>query len=203
VRLSDFLEQLDNFSYDLVTNNEERIHKWLIAFGVGLLNNESNQLSAREERLLYEWGARFGERLRNLVATCRVRTTPRPLAIEDRKSLRQLQSMDPYEFEEWVGRYFEAQGYRDVLVTQGAADFGVDVFMCHPRGGDIVVQCKRFKAGHLVGRPIVQQTYGVMHLLGAKHCYVVTSSGFSEPALDLERDHKDIVLIDGERLCAT
>lgn len=200
----DLVERLDDILYDEVLSkfDDQHIEKWLIAFGAGLLD-EKKQLRGWQEELLHKWGLSLGERLRGMAVDRGIGSHPPALPRKDRKSLRQLQRMDPFEFEKWTGRYLLAQGYRDVVVTQGTADFGVDVYMRCPNGAPAVAQCKRYKAGHLVGRPIVQQTYGVMHLLKAKYCYVITTSGFSEPALELQRDHRHIVLINGKMLCAT
>ena len=72
--------------------------------------------------------------------------------------------------------------------------------MTCPNRRRAVVQVKRYKG--TVGRPVVQQTYGAMHLVGAERCYVVTYGRFARPARELEEEHKDIVLLDGRQLVA-
>lgn len=108
-----------------------------------------------------------------------------------------MRALDPEEFEYWTAGIFETFGFKDVVVPSFSGDFGVDVYMTTPNGKHAIAQCKRYNGQ--VGRPIVQQTYGVMKLLEAELCYVVTSGRFTQYAAELGK-RRDIVLLDGEFL---
>lgn len=111
-----------------------------------------------------------------------------------------LARMDPGDFEFWVANYFQHQRYRNVLVTPISGDFGVDIYMTCPDRTLAVAQVKRYDAA--VGRPVVQQTFGVMVLVGARRCIVAASGDFSSKARELETERKEIFLVDGKQLLA-
>lgn len=77
---------------------------------------------------------------------------------------------------EWLRFY----GYVDVVVVGGAGDGGVDV-----RGIDILAQVKA-EVGK-VGRPVVQQTYGISRL-ESKRAAVFSLGGFTEEAIAWAND---------------
>ncbi len=112
-------------------------------------------------------------------------------------SLRQIQAMDPFAFEEYVAqRLFARQGYT-VINTQDSKDGGIDVLVTDRYGQQAVVQCKRYKA--TVGSGTVRELYGTMIHTGAARAFLVTSSTISDDARKWAAD-KPITLIDGKRL---
>lgn len=112
-------------------------------------------------------------------------------------SLREIQAMDPFAFEEYVAqRLFARQGYR-VTNTQDSKDGGIDVLVTNRYGEQAVVQCKRYRA--TVGAGTVRELYGTMIHTGAARAFLVTSSTISEDARRWAAD-KPITLIDGKRL---
>jgi restriction system protein len=112
-------------------------------------------------------------------------------------SLRQLQTMDPFAFEEYVAqRLFARQGYR-VINTQDSKDGGVDILVTNRYGQQAVVQCKRYRG--TVGAATVRELYGTMIHSGATRAFLVTSSTISDDARKWAAN-KPIVLIDGKRL---
>lgn len=111
------------------------------------------------------------------------------------KTRRQIEKLDPEEFEYWTADYLEQWGFKNAIVSAYGNDFGVDVHVTCPNRKQAVVQCKKYSKP--IGRPVVQQIYGVMILLGAKRCYVVTNATFSRPAWELAEQHKEIILLDG------
>jgi len=114
-------------------------------------------------------------------------------------SLRDIQSMDPFAFEEYVAqRLFARQGYK-VLNTQDSKDGGVDILVTDPDGYDAIVQCKRYRG--TVGSPTVRELYGTMIHSGVTRAFLVTSSTISDDARKWAMG-KPITLIDGERLVA-
>jgi len=173
----------------------------LQAFGAGLLGDKRRP-SELSERVLFSLGKRIRQRIERLQAdrAAQAEQRRRTNAVRNVRTLRRLQRMSPADFEYWCKGYFESHGFRDVTVTRLSKDFGVDLYMTCPDGKKAVVQCKRYAGS--VGRPVVQQTYGVMNLLKAKRCYVVSTGHFSKAARDLEQKHKNIILLDGEALIA-
>ena len=112
-------------------------------------------------------------------------------------SLREIQIMDPFAFEEYVAqRLFARQGYT-VINTQDSKDGGVDVLVTDRYGQQAVVQCKRYRA--TVGSGTVRELYGTMIHAGAARAFLVTSSTISDDARKWAAD-KPITLIDGRRL---
>ncbi len=112
-------------------------------------------------------------------------------------SLRELQQMDPFAFEEYVAqRLFARQGYT-VLNTQDSKDGGVDILVTDPAGREAVVQCKRYRG--TVGAATVRELYGTMIHAGAARAFLVTSSPISRDARRWVAG-KPITLIDGKQL---
>ncbi|MCB0065389.1 MAG: restriction endonuclease [Caldilineaceae bacterium] len=112
-------------------------------------------------------------------------------------SLRELQAMDPFDFEEYVAqRLFARQGYA-VINTQDSKDGGVDILVTDASGQSAVVQCKRYRG--TVGSATVRELYGTMVHTGAARAFLVTSGTISLDARKWVED-KPITLIDGKRL---
>lgn len=109
-----------------------------------------------------------------------------------------LLTMDPFLFERHVMSFFQQQGLL-AWATQKTNDGGVDGFAKH-REGLIVVQCKRYASDNLVDRPTVQQLKGVVEENAAFRGYLVTTSGFSQPAQECAALSDRIVLVDMEGL---
>ena len=119
------------------------------------------------------------------------------------KSLRKLTNIDHKDFEYWTAGFFQDLGCKSVIVVPPGPDFGVDISMTTPNRRRAIVQCKRYKQNHLISRPIVQQTYGVMHAMKAHYCYVVTTSNFTRDAITFSEEvdkGKKVILINGKDL---
>lgn len=113
---------------------------------------------------------------------------------EEEAALRKkLCTMDPFDFERHVMSFFEASNML-AWVTKKSNDLGVDGFARHP-DGVIVVQCKRYAPGKLVGSPAVQQFKGVIEENNALRGYLVTTSGFSEAAADSAGKTDKVILV--------
>jgi hypothetical protein len=101
---------------------------------------------------------------------------------EDEAEIRStLLAMDPFDFERHVMNFFKAAGM-EAWVTRKSNDMGVDGFAKHP-DGLIVVQCKRNALDNRVGRPKIQEFKGVIEENGALKGWFVTTSGFSQEAV--------------------
>jgi hypothetical protein len=170
------------------------------SFGAGLLG-ESYAPTDAEEKYVLIIGRWINDRL-NKARKDRESYQEQAKHIDNTRSahtLRALRTMDPKDFEYWSARYFKDKGYRNIWVVPPGPDFGLDIQMTCPNGIKAIVQCKRYSVKHFVDRPVVQQTYGVMRLLKARKCFIVTTSSFTRDALELGQ-RKDIVLIDGSTL---
>lgn len=105
-------------------------------------------------------------------------------------------AMTPTEFETAVGGVLARHGYR-LERTGGPGDLVADLAGTDPDGLPTVVQCKRYAPGHPVGSRDVQLliAMGVRHH-GAERLVLVTTSDFTDPALDLAEEH-GVTLISG------
>ena len=121
---------------------------------------------------------------------------------DQRGTLRELQEMDPLEFEQYVGRLFELEGYQ-VEYTARTSDEGVDLRLRRSRrgwrgrGSDLaLVQCKRYGAGNSIGSPELHEFSGALRHELAYEGYVVTTSFFTPSAQEWAHA-EGIHLIDG------
>ena len=110
-----------------------------------------------------------------------------------------LRSMDPYVFEHEVARLFNAQGYR-MEVTTASRDGGIDILGFAPGIGEQkgAVQCTRYQG--TVGRPEVQQFWGIISGSEYASGFFVTTGTFSADAKQFTEDKPRLVLVDGEEL---
>ncbi|OAF14134.1 restriction endonuclease [Bradyrhizobium neotropicale] len=109
-----------------------------------------------------------------------------------------LLSMDPFEFERHTMSFFEAAGF-EAWATRKSNDFGVDGFAIHP-DGLIIVQCKRNSSDNKVGRPTIQQFKGVIEEQTALRGYVVTTSTFTDEAMESAQLSDKLIIVDMEAL---
>jgi restriction system protein len=113
---------------------------------------------------------------------------------EEQMALRQhLLNMDPFNFERHCMSFFLRAGL-EAWVTRKSNDFGVDGFAIHS-DGLIIVQCKRNSTANKVGRPTIQQFKGVAEEQNAHRGYVITTSTFSEDAVESAALTAKIVLV--------
>lgn len=112
-------------------------------------------------------------------------------------SLRELQAMDPFVFEEYVAqRIFARQGY-EVRNQPDSKDGGVDIWVIAPNRAEAVVQCKRYRG--TVGAATIRELYGTMIHSGVARAFLVTTGTISMDARKWVED-KPIRLIDGNEL---
>lgn len=104
-----------------------------------------------------------------------------------------LLTMDAYDFEKHVMSFFQQAGLL-AWVTKKSNDAGVDGFARHSNGL-IIVQCKRNAINNTVGRPIIQQFKGVIEENEAWRGYVVTTSSFTNEAIESAAKNDKIILI--------
>ncbi|WP_411080488.1 restriction endonuclease [Streptomyces sp. cmx-18-6] len=93
--------------------------------------------------------------------------------------------LDPYAFEEAVAELCRRDGCADAEVVGGAGDLGADVLGTTPDGRRLVVQCKRYGPDNRAGSQDLQRFGGTCYAVhGADIALVVSTGGFTEPALD-------------------
>ena len=106
-------------------------------------------------------------------------------------------NLSPRDFEMWCAARLRDQGFR-VTEVGGQGDHGVDLIA--EKGVErVVVQCKRWLGAGYVGEPQVRDLYGAMHHASATGAMLITTGGFSEPALAWAQG-KPIRLWDVDRL---
>lgn len=110
----------------------------------------------------------------------------------------QLAVMDPFHFEQHIMSFFGSAGMQ-AWVTRKSNDCGVDGFARHG-DGLMIAQCKRNAADNKVGRPTVQQFKGVIEENDALRGYIVTTSSFTEEAMQSASMSDRIVLVDIDAL---
>lgn len=138
--------------------------------------------------------------LRDAMTTQMAEPKRQPLPEEELALRESLLAMHPTAFERHVMSFFQQQGLI-AWVTQQSNDGGVDGFAKHHHGL-IVVQCKRYAPDNLVDRPTVQQLRGVVEENNAWRGYLVTTSGFSKPALECAALTEKLVLVNMDELIA-
>lgn len=116
------------------------------------------------------------------------------------QELGHLLTLDPTAFEERVAELLAASGYRQVQRKGGAGDLNADITCYTSAGQFMVVQCKRYAPGSAIGSPVIQTFIGMARIHHhAQAAMFVTTSTFSQPAIELARQH-DIMLVDGDAL---
>lgn len=194
------LDVLDDALSELLSD-EARLLKLLQAVGARLMGGKP-RISRLEEWVLPLAAKQLRQKIDQYKSDpTRLANQQAMIKLLDRRKLstaRQLHALAPYEFEHFTAAYFQRRKFRDVWVTKASNDFGVDVEMVDRFDRRIVVQCKRYEGK--VGRPVIQQTFGAMHMLGAQQCYVVASGGFSKDALEVEAAFPNVHLVSGSDL---
>lgn len=113
------------------------------------------------------------------------------------EGLKNVYELDPYEFEAFVARLFEAQGFTDVVLAGRSGDRGVDVIGNDADGNGTVIQCKRW-IGNVSATPI-QRIHSFAVTRGAVRKILVTTSDYTPQAIQ-EAENTETELINGDRL---
>ena len=118
--------------------------------------------------------------------------------------LELLAKVDPKYFESIVLDLLHKMGYgtnrSDLQRVGGSGDGGIDGIISLDRLGleKVYVQAKRWQ--NSVGRPDVQGFYGALAGQRANKGVFITTSSFTQQAIDFARSVEKIVLVDGIRL---
>ena len=116
-----------------------------------------------------------------------------------RKFKEELQSMDPYKFEEWVANVWEIFGHQ-TTVRNGSRDRGIDIVAVSQNDVRKLIQVKRYKQSNKVGSDDVRK-YATLYVQDqdSDNVIIVTSSSFTTPAEQLASD-LNVTAIDGDDL---
>jgi HJR/Mrr/RecB family endonuclease len=119
------------------------------------------------------------------------------------KRSKDFHSLDPYEFEDFVGDLFMQMGYSS-RVTKKSNDGGIDIFakLQTPIGIDeIIIQCKhKQNPTSTVGVDKVRELFGVLSSdRKLTKGFLITNGKFTSGAYDFAKG-KHIELIDGTKL---
>ena len=106
--------------------------------------------------------------------------------------------MSPSEFEHFVGRLFDALGFRSKVVG-GSFDGGIDVKLFLEESLFGIVQCKRYSDRN-VSAAEVRNLIGAFAGIEAKHAYLFTTSKFTESAIETAESVYGVELYDFDRI---
>ena len=115
-----------------------------------------------------------------------------------------LAEVPPQQFETIVLELLHRMGYRasreDLQRVGGVGDGGIDGVISLDRLGleKVYVQAKRWRG--VVGRPEVQGFYGALAGQRSNKGVFITTSTFTQQAIDFAKSVERVVLVDGERL---
>jgi restriction system protein len=117
--------------------------------------------------------------------------------------LEKVRSVDPYFFEEVVGKLLSAMGYGDCQITPGSGDGGVDGIVNQDKLGldRIFFQAKRYSETNPVTASDVRDFVGTLDLHGVNKGIFITTSRFPRDTGEiLKKTPKNIILVDGPKL---
>lgn len=92
-----------------------------------------------------------------------------------------LDAMDGHTFEFFCQELLQRNGYRNVTVTAGSGDHGVDI-LAEKEGVSYAIQCKHYR--YKVGNKAVQEVYTGKDLYQAKQAAVLATCDFSPQAIE-------------------
>nr|WP_249122972.1 MULTISPECIES: restriction endonuclease [unclassified Bradyrhizobium] len=140
------------------------------------------------------------ERLRRASAEMKAAMKEQPIdptrfamPVEEIALRQHLLDMNPFDFERHCMSFFQRAGLQ-AWVTPKSNDFGLDGCAIHP-DGLMIAQCKRNATENKVGRPTVQQFKGVAEEQHAHRGFIITTSSFTEDAVNSAALTDRIVLI--------
>lgn len=106
-----------------------------------------------------------------------------PRARARRLLAREVEALNPYEFEAYVAAAFVERGWK-ARATKGSGDQGADVVAESPAGVRFVVQVKKYRKA--VGNKAVQEIVAAKAMYRATQAIVVTSGpGYTRAAEEL------------------
>jgi len=117
--------------------------------------------------------------------------------VDEQQSLDTLRATSWKDFEYLVAEAYRRRGFTVDYSLGKGSDGGVDLVL-RKDGRRSLVQCKQWKV-FSVGRPVLQQMFGIMTAESADEAIIVTSGRFTDEARAFARG-KPIHLVDGPNL---
>ena len=106
-------------------------------------------------------------------------------------NLKKIDVMSGEDFEYYVANTIQKYGFREVYLTGGSGDFGVDIIASFKKV-KYAIQVKRYKA--LVGIAAVQEAYAGAKYYAADAAIVITNSHFTDAAKELANSCEVILI---------
>lgn len=94
------------------------------------------------------------------------------------KGIGNVLLLSPSDFEIFIGKLYEAQGFTSVSIVGRAGDRGVDLIAKDPKGQMTVIQCKRY-IEHNVGSTPVQRLHSFATTRNVTRKILITTSDFT------------------------
>lgn len=159
-----------------------------------------NAAAAEHQQMVYREQQRQMQNQREYALRRERQRQEYELKREQIKTLGGMLMLTPTQFEEVIGQMLASKGLQNVRRVGGSGDLSVDLLAIDTNGNRVVVQCKRYNPGRSISSPELQKFIGMMFVQHKAHKGIfVTTSTFTQPAIDLARDN-NIVLIDGNTL---
>jgi hypothetical protein len=98
--------------------------------------------------------------------------------------MKELDAMEGHMFEYAIADLLFHNGFRDVSVTQGSVDYGIDIF-ARRKNVKYAIQCKRWKSS--VGIKAVQEAISGAEFYHCDAAAVITNSTFTPQAMKLAK----------------
>ena len=106
--------------------------------------------------------------------------------IEENISIFDADKLDGFEFESFVAKILESNGFADVSVTRGSGDQGGDVLATREEE-KLIIQAKRFSIDKKVTNSAVQEAIGATAWYNVNKGVVITNSIFTKSAKELAK----------------
>jgi hypothetical protein len=144
--------------------------------------------------------SRMNKQIRSRISESVAKPRKQPVSATESILRAELLGMDPVCFERHVMSFFSDAGMT-AWVTPASMDAGIDGVA---KNGSqlILVQCKRYAPGNLVGRPDIQQFKGVLEENQADIGVFVTTSAFTKHAVESAGKNAKLALVDIDALVA-
>lgn len=98
-----------------------------------------------------------------------------------KSQLNLIDCLEGIEFEKYIGKLLERNGYDNVVITKGTGDFGADI-IAEKNGIRYAFQCKRFS--NCVGPRAIGEVLRGMNRYKCTRGVVITNNFFTKQAIE-------------------
>ena len=120
------------------------------------------------------------------------------LSVVSRFRCDPLIGVGPYEYEKIIANFLRLGGYHDARATSKSGDYGADVIGTGLNGEKMCAQCKMFNRP--VGLKPIQEVVAAKAVYGCTHAMVVSTSDFTEHAVQLARANGVKLVVYSDRI---